>query len=190
MNQRQGATISAAATLHPQALAPNGLRVDRETLETEFLALAERTWSPATTTDWPDFRKRLNAHLPGLGSMGVSYYGMPPDGSWSPKEVTEQYAPNTWNITPKLHHPGKYLVLFSYTGGACRLGIERVDLLANGKVIATDTHRGVTGATSEANRYTLDVKQCEPAAKYEIRASIRSEGGTDSSGSVYFDAVP
>ena len=40
MNQRQGATISAAAPPHPQALVPNELRVDRETLEKEFLGLA------------------------------------------------------------------------------------------------------------------------------------------------------
>jgi hexosaminidase len=52
--------------------------VDRQIFP-RLLALAERDWSPVTTTNWPAFSERLEAQLPRLGQMGIRYHGMPPD---------------------------------------------------------------------------------------------------------------
>lgn len=63
------------------------VRVDRQIFP-RLLALAERDWSPATTTNWPAFSERLEAQLPRLGQMGIRYYGRPPVGSGAPKAST------------------------------------------------------------------------------------------------------
>ena len=191
------AGLSAEQVKHILGLQANfWSHIDREPalvdkqLFLRLLALAERAWSPATTTNWPSFSARLNAHLPRLSQMDIHYFGIPPDGSWSPKDITEQYTAYTWDVSKKLTNAGKYRVTFSYTGGACRLGIERVELLADGKVLSSDPHRGVTGASNDANIYSVEAKKFKPGTKYEIRASIRSEGGTDSTGAIYLQASP
>ena len=163
--------------------------VDRQ-LFPRLLSIAERAWSPATNSDWPAFHKRLNAQLPRLRQMGIHYHTMQPVGKWTPREVTEQYAQRSWDITSQLTGIGKYVTTFRYAHGAHRLGIQRVELLANGRPVSTDTHRGVTGTASEANTYTLELNALHPGTKYEIRAAIRSEGGTDSNGTVYLEAMP
>jgi hypothetical protein len=81
------------------------------------------------------------------------------------------------DISNQLKGTGSYSVTFQFTGGACRLGIESVELLAAGTVTAADRHCGVTGNTSEANSYSLEIKDLRPGVKYELRASIRAEGG-------------
>ncbi len=48
-------------------------KVDRQ-LFPRLLAVAERGWSPRSSRDWEDFRKRLAAHLPLLKAMGISYW--------------------------------------------------------------------------------------------------------------------
>jgi hexosaminidase len=45
-------------------------RVDQQ-LFPRLLSLAERAWSPASCTDWPTFRARLEAQLPRLREMGA-----------------------------------------------------------------------------------------------------------------------
>ena len=159
--------------------------VDRQ-LFPRLLSIAERGWSPATTTNWQILSERLTAQLPRLRQMDV-HYRTQPVGRWTPQETSEQYSDRVWDITPNLNNAGEYLVTFTYTGGACRLGIESVDLLVNGKVISTAKHRGVTGATNDANTYRVQLQQLKAGTRYELRASIRSEGGTDSKGEVFLE---
>jgi hexosaminidase len=42
-----------------------------------LLALAERGWSSAATTDWESFEPRLAAQLDWLRRFGIAYYGRP-----------------------------------------------------------------------------------------------------------------
>ncbi len=106
-------------------------------------------------------------------------------GKWSSGKVSEEYTPVTYDLTNLLEKPGKFTVLFKYSSGSHQLGIEKVELLANGKVIATEAHRGVTGVRPENNGYQLELPSFENGTKYQVKAYIRSEGGTDSNGSVY-----
>jgi hexosaminidase len=37
-------------------------------------AIAELGWSPRSTHDWADFRRRLGAHGPRLAAQGVNFH--------------------------------------------------------------------------------------------------------------------
>ncbi len=162
-------------------------QVDRQ-LFPRLLAIAERGWSPAEVRDWNDFAWRARVQLARLDELGVAYDRTPlaatlrADGAWSPATVATNYAPLTWDVTPRVAGPGTYRVELRYTAGAHRLGIERVELLGNGAVVATDTHRGETGSVHQDNVYRLKLDKHEPGARYEVRASAQSEGGRDSNG--------
>jgi len=165
-------------------------RVDRQ-LFPRLLAIAERGWSARDVRDQEDFRWRVKVHLVHLDELGVAYHRPPPEplaqsiGTWSPSDVTEEYAPLAWDVTGHLAGAGRYVVRFGYTHGSHRLGIERVELLVDGVVGARDVHRGTTGTVDEDNEYVLEVGATPAGARLTLRASARSEGGTDSNGEVY-----
>jgi hexosaminidase len=159
--------------------------VDRQ-LFPRLLALAERGWSPADVRDRATFKVRLDAQLPRLRAMGV-HYRPEPFAHWTPRQVTDIYRPLLWDVTSAMTGAGRYRVTFQYTGGACRLGMESVKLLADGAVVSADRHRGMTGASDERNTYIVELKRYSPATKYELRCSARSEGGTDSHGDMYIE---
>ncbi len=189
------AELDAAQAQHVRGLQANfWSHIDREPAKVDrqlfprLLAIAERGWSPQDVRDWNDFAWRVRVQLVRLDELGVAYDRTPlsaplrADGTWSPATVATNYAPLTWNVTPRVDAPGIYRVELRYTAGACRLGIERVELLCNGTVIATDAHRGETGVMHKDNVYRLKLEKYEPGARYEVRASAQSEGGGDSNG--------
>jgi len=53
-----------------------------------LVAVAERGWSPATTTDWADFNRRMPAEFARLDALGVAYDAVPfePQTTLSPGE--------------------------------------------------------------------------------------------------------
>ncbi len=158
-------------------------------------ALAEVVWSPKKSLDFADFRARLVQHLKRLDVLEVNYRRLDPPmpapiGHWSPAEVSEQLQTKEWEATPALHGAGTYDVLFEYTVGECRLDIAWVELLEDGKTIARDAHDGRTGAQDMKNQYRLTLADQKPGSTYLVRAGVRSDGGTDSSGDVYFIRSP
>ena len=156
------------------------------------LAIAEVTWTPAGRTDLADFRRRLAADEARLDAMGVAYFhGDPPTtaqtpvGQWTPKQMSTEWHPLSWDATAAVAKPGKYRVTLQYTGGACRLDVRSVAMTAaDGNELARDAHAGTTGAAYRNNVYTLDVPAAAAGAKLTITAQVRSDGGTDSSGTV------
>ncbi|MHC4505656.1 MAG: hypothetical protein ACYTFI_20310, partial [Planctomycetota bacterium] len=52
----------------------------------------------------------------------------------------------------------------------------------DGKEVARDTHAGTTGARHENNAYAFDLTEIPKDARVVLKASIRSDGGTDSNG--------
>ena len=77
------------------------------------------------------------------------------------------------------------MIRFQYESGSHRLDIEKVEILQNGVVIATDDHAGRTGLEDVANTYRFPGIQFNAGQRYEIRANIRSDGGSDSNGTIY-----
>ena len=162
--------------------------VDRQ-LWPRLIAIAERGWSPKETRDFDDFNRRLKANLNTLKHHNVAYKREVTRqlvGQWSPDTVTEEYAPITFDATTQITKSGDYRLQLQYTTGACRLGIEKVELLEDGQTVSYDTHRGVTGASHDANIYTLKLPTHNANSKYQIRATVRSEGGKESNGKIFF----
>jgi hexosaminidase len=92
----------------------------------------------------------------------------------------------SWVATRYITGPGTYEVVFGYTGGAHGLAIEQARIEPSGSV---DKHAGFTGAATRDNVYTVTVDNYDPTAKYVVKAMVRSDGGTDSSGTVYVRKV-
>ncbi|MCK5915589.1 MAG: family 20 glycosylhydrolase, partial [Deltaproteobacteria bacterium] len=79
-------------------------QVDRQ-LWPRLLAIAERGWSEKTVRDWEDFSRRVEAALPRLAELGVAYHPETKKiqiGKWATGDVTEEYAPLTFDITENL----------------------------------------------------------------------------------------
>jgi hexosaminidase len=151
-------------------------------------AMAEVLWSPKENRDLGGFMKRLPSHLERLDELGVNYRKLKPAlnpiGSWKSGETGEQFQPKDWPLT--LKEKGAYDAVFVYTSGSHRLDIQRVELLEDGRTVAVDEHVGAAGFAQIANRYKLEVKSLKPGATYTLRAVVRSDGGTDSNGDVFF----
>ncbi len=151
-----------------------------------LIALAEAAWSPPARRNEEDFLRRMKRHLPRLELLGVNVFDPGVRlGRWNPGQVLESYTPMEWTVTGMLDRPGILEVIFQYEGGAHRLGIEWVALIEDGREISRDTHYGMTGAKDENNVYQVRAGKIRKGARYLIRASVRSEGGTDSSGSLW-----
>lgn len=154
-------------------------------------AMAEVAWSPIENKDFARFQTGLSEHLKRLDAYGVNYRKFdppspPPVGAWKSGETSETFTSRTWDVTGAVRASGDYTALFQFTGGAHRLDIEWAELLVNGVPIARDEHRGQTGGQTRANTYELKLAEFKPGAKYELRASIRSDAGTDSNGEILF----
>jgi hexosaminidase len=158
-------------------------------------ALAEVTWSSADRRDYKDFLRRLDGFKKRLSILGVNYFEDPigevePLASWTPAQMSETPVTLQWDATKLVTKPGTYHVDFEYTGGACRLDISSVTLQADGAEVAHDVHDGSTGGSDKHNHYQFNVPEVKPGAKYTLLARVRSDGGTDSNGSVTMYFVP
>ena len=79
---------------------------------------------------------------------------------------------------------------FQYSSGKHRLDISKAELLENGSPVSSDRHDGMTGWHDSGNRYRLSLDVLHPASKYSLRATVRTDGGADSTGQVMLKVVP
>lgn len=103
---------------------------------------------------------------------------------WSPKEVAKDWKAAEFDVTPAVTADGIHRAIFQFTGGAHKLRMRQVELVRDGKVIATDGHEGETGGRSSKNVYRLPVTGHRPGARYTLRAEMRGDGGNDSHGGI------
>ena len=68
--------------------------------------------------------------------------------------------------------------------------IKDVVLLQNDKEISGDPHQGWAGAAAHDTAYTLKFDKAMKGAKYTLKAQVRSDGGTDSTGTLYVKQPP
>jgi len=153
-------------------------------------ALAEVLWSPADARDYPDFRKRLDAHLKRLAAMKVNFRApdaddTPPVARWKPGQFKEEWQNWVIDVTDRIQ-AGDFKVVFNYMGGMCRLDIAEVELMEDTNTVAIDVHDGRTGSVDVANVYRLTLPVKKPGVRYVLRAKVRPDGGTDSAGDVAF----
>ncbi len=151
-------------------------------------AIAEIGWSPAEGRDWTDFQSRLQVHAARLTARGVNFRPLETVilvGGWKPSQMSEESAVLEWDVTPYVRQARAYSIEFIYEGGQCRLDIAWAALLKNGEEISRDSHPGSAGRGLKDIEYVLTVEKHDPDAKYTLRAGVRSDGGTESWGTVW-----
>jgi hexosaminidase len=151
-------------------------------------ALAEVNWTAASLKNYTDFTNRLVNHNLRLANAGVNFnpLAVPPTvGTWAPAQTTATYFTLSWNITWNVTKAGEIDVSFCWKSGANGLDIAWVALLENGVEIDRDTHDGFTGVGPRKPAYIVHLPALRPGATYTIAASVKGEGGTDSTGIVY-----
>ncbi len=162
-----------------------------------LLAVAEIGWVAKGDRDFAEFKERLATHYPRLDELKIDYYraGGYISGTWSPEEVTTEFANMEWDVTKKVYANGRINAAFFYTKGEHFLNIQQVELLEDGKVISVDQHDGLADeyrATAKTKTffYALQVDAYDPAARYVVRALVKGDGGTDSYGNFTFNLSP
>jgi alpha-N-acetylglucosaminidase len=111
-----------------------------------------------------------------------------PIGVWQSGSISTEFTEKIWSTT--VSGPGRLTVRFQYTGGAHRLDIRQVELWINGKLVGVDRHDGRTGLEDVANTYEIEVPAVPNGTKVELRAMVRSDGGSDSNGTVFVRLKP
>jgi len=161
-------------------------------------ALAEVVWSPKSSRDWDDFKRRLDQHCLRLDQWGVNYWrnSSVQIGEWKPEQIKPQDTLLEWDITKQVVGPGKCRVSLNFLKGQDGLRIAWVALLEDGHEISRDAHVGFTGTDShkhtkpEGWNYFFDLPTPKKNAHYSLRASVSGDGGTNSSGVAFLESTP
>lgn len=103
-------------------------------------------------------------------------------GAWKSGEIPVAGKEITLDASATIKDEGIYEVGFTYTSGGQRLEIEWVALTVNGNEIMRDTHEAWAGDPSKNNTYLVKTGPMVFNGKYEIRAKVKTAGGTDSNG--------
>ena len=106
-------------------------------------------------------------------------------GGWSPETVSTKFKVLKFDATRFVKSPGVYVVEWDYERGAHGLAIAETWLEADGKVLARDVHEGWSGGAKRDNFYILRVESLPRGVKVYICGKVRSDGGTNSYGSVW-----
>jgi hexosaminidase len=161
-------------------------------------AVAEIGWTPQDARDFGDFEGRLGYDFQRLNAMGLEYYGKTPGGlpyRWSSADIKSEASAIDWPITgwvvtgplPGAGHwqvvPGEWNVHFTCESGYVLI-IEKVEMLENGKAIASDEHLASAGPGYDNNEFRLNITNVNPSSKYTLRAWVHGLGGNDSNGYV------
>ncbi len=152
-------------------------------------ALAELTWTaPERRIDTADFVQRLSQHGSRLTALGLNHRRVAPPAQlgWTAEFLN---ANKPWvvslpeSVVEKLRQ-GKPLGLrFEYREGQNGLDIRSVELLADGKIVATDAHDGFTGTHPNKPDYLLALPK-NTSGTITVRIHAKGSGGNDSRGEV------
>jgi hexosaminidase len=162
-----------------------------------LLALAEIGWIQKGNRSFSNFEGRLKASLARLDEMKIDYYhkGGYIAGNWSPVKISIDFSSVEWDVTSKIYANGRAMAGFFYTGGKNFLEIRKVELLADGNVVAKDEHQGIADTFRGTHKtktyfFNLQVDAYNPDAKYTIRAEVKGLNGTESFGNFTFNLSP
>ncbi len=149
-------------------------------------AFSETVWTPADGRDWTGFSRRMKTHDVRLASLGVDFF-TPADlvGGWTADKVTASPGTVEWDVTKFITKPGHYRFTFRHEEGANGVAVESAALVQGGREVWSDAHPSRTTAKrNEFQNYYMDVAKVVKGAPYILRASMKTDGGPDTKGSV------
>lgn len=105
-------------------------------------------------------------------------------GNWSPANVSEEWKQVEWTLTQEqlARLSG---VRFKFTKGSHRLEIRKVQVEADGSIVAEKSQLGKASNQAENNMFALKIpKEARGNNSCSVRAEVRAVGGTKSYGNV------
>ena len=156
-----------------------GVKTDRRAFEASWWQTPLKPVAPSSIDEIAAAEALLDAcHQP----LPISLQEV---AKWTPPDMSTDWKTMDWPIHGTDLEPTTSIE-FRYTSGACRLDIQSVKLLDGQEVLVTETHPGSTGQTNKNNRYLLKIPHgIDSGHAYTLRASVRTDGGTDSHGTIY-----
>jgi hypothetical protein len=159
----------------PNTLRPGPRLYDADKLQLVSATLVVPPWMPAPFAE--DIRRQL------LGGPRTRVARI---GGWTPAQVSPQFTTHDFDVTRRITGPGVYALLLDYEGGADALATSEAALLSGDRQLARDAHDGWTGVENHGRVYHLALTTYDLSARYTVRVRLRSAGGTDSRGVLYF----
>lgn len=105
-------------------------------------------------------------------------------GNWSPANVSEEWKQIEWTLTQE-QLASLSGVRFKFTKGSHRLEIRKVQVEADGSIVAEKSQLGKASNQPENTVFTLDIsKEARGNNSCSVRAEVRAVGGTKSYGNV------
>ncbi len=159
-------------------------------------AIAEVAWSPAEMRNFASFKQRLPSLLGRWKRLGIQvglgqiepptlagFEDAPVIGNWSSEVIGSGWKDLEWPIVTLGEGTRELHIGFRHIGGQHAIDIERVDLLVDGKIVASDLHPGSAGGQPKDVIYSLIAPPTQER-RVAVRAKVRGAGGTDSKGEV------
>ncbi|MGF1574303.1 MAG: carboxypeptidase regulatory-like domain-containing protein [Sumerlaeia bacterium] len=106
-------------------------------------------------------------------------------GGWEPNEITIYPTSKRLNITTHIKQAGPATIYLEYEKGRHAMACQSAVLYQDGSIISSDVHDAWAGNDVVGTQYYLTIPQYDPQANYELELTMRSDGGTDSTGSIY-----
>ncbi|MFR9523660.1 MAG: beta-N-acetylhexosaminidase [Rikenellaceae bacterium] len=161
-----------------------------------LFALAEIAWCSGAKKDFEEFELRVEDAKKRLDVLGIDYYT--PGGyiveQWNSEQISAEHQILEWDVTEHVYDSGRVRVGFHTTEGSGSLEIAGVELLEDGKVIASEQRTALSPLQKNIFRpYNYDrlaVEKYKPSAKYSVRASLRGVGELDTRGNLTFSLYP
>lgn len=149
-------------------------------------AFSETVWTPAEDRDWSDFSRRMTTHGARLAAHDVdSFSPADPVGGWTSGKVGATPGTIEWDVTKFITKPGHYRFTFRHEQGTNGVAVESAALVQGGREVWSDNHPSRTTAKrNEFQNYYMDVAKVEKGAPYILRATMKTDGGPDTAGSV------
>ncbi|MCK5834167.1 MAG: alpha-N-acetylglucosaminidase C-terminal domain-containing protein, partial [Lentisphaeria bacterium] len=105
-------------------------------------------------------------------------------GGWSPGTISGSWKTIEWKLDPKLLKNLKGFK-FVFQKGSHALAIQKLELICDGSVVASEKHNGVAGKPSKRELYLLKVpKNVNANNGCVVRAVVKGLGGNNSHGIV------
>ena len=147
----------------------------------KYAPLFERYFGKAGRERWQEQQDRLREQGT-TSTNGVAVW------RWKSGDVAPKWKDVTFDVTKALGVANRFDVVFLYESGGHRLHARNVEVAQDGTPVAKEAHEGQTGSGHTNNVWSFNLPMVVPAAKYTIRAEVRTDGGSDSKGTVWLRA--
>ena len=160
-------------------------------------AYAEVGWTALDRKDFSSFKKRMEEQAERWDLLKIGYaegtiavttaqdfFNHQKVTEWKAADIKSNFQDFTFDVSKFIKANGNYELAFIYKSGGFAIEIDSVTLFENGKKISQDKHIGFSGGQLKKVAYKLKVKNFKAGAKYQIKASIKGSGGTNSFGEI------